>query len=499
MDFPFNCHWCALENDFIYQKLSVVSLSDIVIIFFQTTRLGRYINELRKKTTDGFLAKRAKDLVRQWRHMILPQDSQTCGTVASSNHKVNGLNVGNRLSPGLVTKDVQSSGPMNSSTSPSLSPFANNRSFHLTVSPSGSSEKSTSPALQTSITAKSMSNSNLHPKHFRGLQPQSPSLHPTLMSDPVPKTHAANKRLRKHSVNDDEPPSKIVRQSNGGVASGSLQPPDSDIIGECSRDSFGGLSDQGSSSPNSYEVPKIRGRKMGSMKTSKTNQTINSSNIVPCGEDIVKEKIASIARTPRVKTTQELLAGLQAKTGVNEMKSVLFESKDNVGNSTAKVSKRVQCTEVSQGASEYLRNFDISKKKSGTDSADKSVSHSFSASVNSGVELTKSVAVEEKLSNANSSVSDVDPVDREINNILSQLPPINYESICWSDDEKHIDNSTSENLDPKDLFTNQIEGITGNYSECIDKESCFREWHECVSRRSYKGELLHILPYVVID
>lgn len=43
----------------------------------QITRLGKYINELRRKTNNDALAKRAKDLVRRWRDMVLPSANTT--------------------------------------------------------------------------------------------------------------------------------------------------------------------------------------------------------------------------------------------------------------------------------------------------------------------------------------------------------------------------------------------------------------------------------------
>ncbi|CAH2014674.1 unnamed protein product [Acanthoscelides obtectus] len=41
----------------------------------ETTRLGKYINELRKKTTNEALSKRAKELVKKWRNAVLPESN----------------------------------------------------------------------------------------------------------------------------------------------------------------------------------------------------------------------------------------------------------------------------------------------------------------------------------------------------------------------------------------------------------------------------------------
>ena len=44
-------------------------------------------------------------------------------------------------------------------------------------------------------------------------------------------------------------------------------------------------------------------------------------------------------------------------------------------------------------------------------------------------------------------------------------------------------------------YNEQLENINGNYGH--DGE--FKEWHEVVSKPSAEGDLLHILPYSVID
>lgn len=40
--------------------------------YLQTTRLGKHVNELRRKTDNDSLSKRAKELVKKWRTMVLP-------------------------------------------------------------------------------------------------------------------------------------------------------------------------------------------------------------------------------------------------------------------------------------------------------------------------------------------------------------------------------------------------------------------------------------------
>ena len=48
----------------------------------QATRIGRLVNEMRKKTANELLARRAKDLVRRWRDMVArpPTENGTGGS-----------------------------------------------------------------------------------------------------------------------------------------------------------------------------------------------------------------------------------------------------------------------------------------------------------------------------------------------------------------------------------------------------------------------------------
>ncbi|CAG9830929.1 unnamed protein product [Diabrotica balteata] len=58
--------------------IEIISLLEKVAItkeLLETTRLGKYINELRKKTTNEALSKRAKELVKKWRNAVLPESN----------------------------------------------------------------------------------------------------------------------------------------------------------------------------------------------------------------------------------------------------------------------------------------------------------------------------------------------------------------------------------------------------------------------------------------
>lgn len=58
----------------IKQRLFLVS--NIHFSFLQKTRLGRYVNIIRKAAKDASLAKRAKNLIKSWQQLIKQGNSQ---------------------------------------------------------------------------------------------------------------------------------------------------------------------------------------------------------------------------------------------------------------------------------------------------------------------------------------------------------------------------------------------------------------------------------------
>ena len=108
---------------------------------FQVSRLGKHINELRRKASDRHLANRAKSLVKKWRQLLVVSASPAISAGSTENHVLNGngngqtpskpssrltspmsetpikCNVG--LSPGLRHGGL-SSLPSSASTSPGL-------------------------------------------------------------------------------------------------------------------------------------------------------------------------------------------------------------------------------------------------------------------------------------------------------------------------------------------------------------------------------------------
>lgn len=411
---------------------------------FQTTRLGKYINELRRKTTNDALAKRAKDLVRRWRDMILPQ-AEPAAPQHNGSTRVPPVAASNRggapLRPGVI--------------SPAMS------------IPSST----TSPALS---------------------QPS--------RGDAVPKTHAANKRLRKDNVSpSDKPPAKKPRLN------GSTFKPDN-IVGECSRDSSDRVSDgcEIVSVVMRADDKPLETRKKGRKKGSKNRNALGKEiSQAKSSDDIVKEKIASIARTPRVKTTQELLADLKSKTDgtlptenqSSLVNCVLPGSDELTRNKTEHIAKflRSQSELVNEDSVDIMKTSQDQLRPC-TESLPSHSTVGPAHSSRASSTVPPSPAPEES-------------TERTVEEILSRLPPLNPEAIQW---EESISPPTSP-PPPTEIKEEDVLRLHNEHLECMNGcadhsglktskgEEGFSEWHEVVSRTSYNGELLHILPYVVID
>lgn len=396
---------------------------------------------MRRKTKDDVLAKRAKDILRRWRDMILPTQEQITPQHHAHHphqHQTNGAGFTSRLSSPMLDKRPISIGDRR------LSPGLPIPSPAQSLSPVDLGKRS--PAVPyPPTTLDHVSQSSLK-RHFQDV---SPRVNHTIQphSDPVPRTHAANKRLRKD-------PQRLNGQTR----------PHEDN----SRDSFGSGSVEIISVnqvPIETKVVNSEPRKRGRKKLKK-NATGNVS------QDEVKEKIASIARTPKVKTTKELLAGLKAHK----------EEKPSLANCLPL--PNIDELEMTRSKTEHIARFLREAKSEPT-----------------------SVVAEEPEPNPTTSTSNLS-ADDTINAIMARLPPIDYSVLDHLDDDDYPYSKPEEPTEVTDehvtrLLSEQVEGLNGtrHEGELRDEEDTgFREWHEMVSKKSYLGgDLLHILPYVVID
>lgn len=382
---------------------------------------------------------------------------------------------------------------------------------------------------------------------------ESPKLGPAIqnhVTEAVPRTHSSNKRLRKDDSENvittrtpGEPFTKRQRLNgenlNSNLNSQVPSPLTKERIPEKSVETIVEL-----------EVPigpKKRGRKKGS-KSVKKQQLV---------EDNVKEKLASMSRNPKLKTTQELLADLQARGSNSNSIMTSSQSKkeppsteDVLRSSSEHVTKYLQSqSDLLRGASEA----GLQTRLKSNDS-DRKVSR-YRDSGGGGGDADTNLKSRESPART--------PKHLTVEEILAKLPPIDLNSIVWSDHEEDeeenavTEDSPQRQITPEDLeilHTQKVEGLNGNFQPKLssltlnldkdvnrvsnkdvtdsvasdlsksekqdtpltegtyesknlqnsdkngsqtDKE--FREWHEMLARPSFDDQILHILPYVIID
>ncbi|XP_072762832.1 uncharacterized protein Med26 isoform X2 [Anoplolepis gracilipes] len=547
-------------RNFICRKTLVVDMRAVVDVItalekttitkevLEITRLGKHINELRRKTSNETLAKRAKDLVRHWRDMVLPSvhptSQPTLGDAvppALNGAKEVALRNFKPQSPAL--RGLKPHSPLLRDVTPLrvLSPALSMHSDH-SRSPNAStnSKQSITPTSNHRISSCS-----------RNASPVLSSSSQNHTTEAVPRTHSSNKRLRKeesskeqrqcyqspHGIEPvvEEVPAKKQRL-NGENISGNLnsQVP-SPTLKERISSAF--------TETDSLEVvddtpgPKKRGRKKGS----------KSAKREPFLEDSVKKKLASISRTPKLKTTQEIVAQLQAGRSncspignTNALPSQSVVEPPNMedvlrGSSNEQVSKYLHCSSHNHKSLGSSETSSIGKTQTAR------------LAENSSETCQDRLRDDDKSTGTDQPSTCRSPSHRDltVEEILAKLPPLDPSSIDWGEDEKqdYVEcsppprNVTAEDLER--LHAQYIEGLNGNFQPRLsstttcrsngdehsngrDEENKvssglsnvdsvksvqnnqtddmeFREWHQMLARPSYQAEILNIMPYVIID
>ncbi|XP_011497879.1 PREDICTED: mediator of RNA polymerase II transcription subunit 26-like [Ceratosolen solmsi marchali] len=510
----------VVDMGVVVDVITALEKTTITKEVLEITRLGKYINELRRKTNNDILAKRAKDLVRRWREMVLPSAHSTPQpTVADTAPPA--LNGANAQSPALRSLKPQS--PAFRGLKPQ-SPLLKTTSLSRVSSPSLSlhSDQSHSPVV--SPNKPPISATSNHRLNSSTTQVDVKSSNQNHLLEAVPRTHSSNKRLRKDNpiVLEVEPANKRQRL-NGETLSGSNA--NSQVPSPTLKERNPELIEPSSNTEST--VVKKRGRKKGS-KSIKKQISI---------EDSVKEKLASISRNPKLKTTQELLADLQARgsnSNINVLPShsvnppniedILRTKNDGEvckylsGNQNNFLNKRTGDTNLQQKRTKLEENRrDSPHKYIESDTLDEDTLDSEIPPENN-LRLTRDLTVKE---------------------ILAKLPPLDPDSIDWDDADECCDNNENKTNNKSQEVTEEdlerlhiecVEGLNGNFQPKLSspfnksdsiktcenevkldsviglhrpsdshKDEIFREWHEMLARPSFDGQILHILPYVIID
>ncbi|CAK9810833.1 Mediator of RNA polymerase II transcription subunit 26 [Anthophora quadrimaculata] len=519
----------VIDMGAVVDVITALEKTTITKEVLEITRLGKYINELRRKTNNDALAKRAKDLVRRWRDMVLPSAHSTPQPTPADTAPP-ALNGAKPHSPALRCFKPQSpalrglmppQSPLLRDTTPLrvLSPVLSVHSDH-SHSPNASSNKQS-----ITVTSNHRTSSDVPPTLGSSSQHHS--------MEAVPRTHSSNKRLRKDDVKDqhnyqhhdsdsitESEPFVKKQRLNGENISGNLnlQVP-SPTFKERISDQF-----LESSIDPDDSGPKKRGRKKGSKSMKKQ----------PILEDRVKEKLASISRNPKLKTTQELLADLRARGTISSINTSALPSQsvessgmeDILRSSNEQVSKFLRCPQNNLSHRNTVSEASPESRLKPTENCH---------DVPSKCEESGVVYKEKSVTNVQKSQPE-QCQDLTVEEILAKLPPIDPSSIDWSECETELtEDQNSTEYPPRQvtaedierLHTQCVEGLNGNFqpklssltSTCNEKPDVkedvseingvnnvysqpdeeFREWHQMLARPSYNGQILHILPYVIID
>ncbi|XP_060534395.1 mediator of RNA polymerase II transcription subunit 26 [Cylas formicarius] len=290
------------------EVFDIISLLDKVAItkeLLQATRLGKHVNELRRKTTNELLSKRAKDLLKKWRSLVLPEAN---GQIKSSPPLQQPLT---KVSPPLQQQISQRLA--NPCLGPKLSPNLQQQQIQNQI------KMGLSPPLVDK-------EADVNLNQLKGKKRPIKEVLDTVNA----------KRGRYNGVTDLE----LSDNSNSsfkdvipssGVATPVKSEPKRDVI-VINSDSNSSAPERGSEPPVDQQMPKKRGRKKGSK---------NHKNLIDEAESSFTNKLAVSASrgNSKVKTTQELLASIQNKNST--LNAASLKPKEDLVEKAAKLTERV--------------------------------------------------------------------------------------------------------------------------------------------------------------
>ena len=660
-------------------------------LHLQQTRIGRYVNELRKKTKDDQLAKRAKKLVRNWQKLVNQPD----------NGAVNGEKDGNTFQNNVIHRGLNTSCPNSPAVSQKLvSPALNKQLINTqksslpsksgissrpsTPSSQGSSKPNTPkiqtpglpplghpkckpntpnlPSSQQQLRGRIKPNTpNLSQYSKTGLSPHlgsyvaSPKLHSTPKSLNSPKVSASTNSVQASpvvsplSVHDrpstplsggsgsrpHTPVTSSVRVPSGHLPhnvshenlsnfsmhsnasaedredsrsnhsnelspiftttpSNSVKPDQSLNVKTNVANKKRSREDQGSG--NNVKVAKVQhgnghndsvykttlngsvqsgssdsSADMLHMSTPTTKRSAiaskrNANLPVRLDSTPVLERSSSLtSKTPKVKTTAQLIADLQAKSGsktvgssvikqiesnqihkeLDEKESVLppgvkkkkrKKNSDSFTDSTPQKSRETLSRTKTELVEKFLQSsvphqpdladdisvrFDIAclgKTESQVTKDESSIDADITTSSHGETSFRPAEVKTDEHDSGTGAVKDEEPPTQEsvikpkiltLEEVYDMLPPINYDNVIVDEDnDDHVLDINETTTDivsagptvdleqaiPR-LHSEHWESVNGN----LNANDTWCDWTQTLSRTSYDGNLLHILPYILTD
>ncbi len=371
------------------------------------------------------------------------------------------------------------------------------------------SSTSTSPGLSTSRPTTPVTSG------VGGLSSGSRPLSPAAVNDggdvSVSKTNVANKRLRKkagedtlvedgsNGCNGPGPPKRLATASQDDIKTTSgefLVAMDGDT-----RDSSV-MSPGGSNTCDSFISSKVppplpQASNVGSGVSTRRKSRRSVEQQQP--SDVLEQQMQSIRKgAGKVRTTQEIVQELalrshsSAGSGLLNNRSLLPREGSEEG------------LDANESKSELMKRFFESQTNLGGSSNNSIVSPPLSTAPSppssSLLQSNPTSPVTEGATGAGSRTETVEDV-------MARLPVISASEVLasWTEDEEEQE---PEGLIPvmrepeivtdgmvDRLHDENVESFNGNFNHLGE----FREWHEMLTRVTKEGELLHVLPYSIID
>jgi len=464
------------DMDVVFEVIGQLESFQISREELEATRLGKHINELRRKAGENrTLATRAKNLIKKWKSLLpsAPAQGPPPGGGTNGHHvTTNGRHhptVSPRLppvSPRLAASRTPSN-PRTPLVSPRLCPVSPRGRSVRPVPPSPVLSKSgvgtgtrTSPVLidigsSTSTSPSHTASRPASPLTVELESPRPPSRSPSpeiimVKSSPVKRARPREESPEIEVIQEPQPKrAKVEKLVNGDreLSSGRRSPPKEKL-----------------QKPVRRKVPP---------RTPKTDTP-----------DILNQQMAKAlqAGRGRVRTTQELVQNL----GIDSRAASI--SPPNCRPVTDLVPKENQ--------DQLMDRFFLSQQEA--------------------VDRSRPSTAASELTVGSSEVTSAEPsrgptpqAVETVEDLLAKLPPIDPSAVLeeWrqqeAEEEEEVEGLIPV-LRPRTELTQQlIEDLNNGQLEHIggikDHEGEFKEWHQMTSLVSKDGELLHILPYSVID
>lgn len=499
--------------------------------------MGKYINELRRKTTNDSLSKRAKELVKKWRNAVLPESNGQLkqspplpSTLLLSQEDVNLNQIKTKKRP---PKDsVDNINPKRIKLNGGISELDfsdnSNSSFKDVIATAKTEPK------RDVIIINSDSNSSMPEKHDPPLDQQ------------MPKKRGRKKGSKNHKNLIDEAESSFT--SKMAVSRGNLKVKTTqELVASLQKNSSSMLNSVVKSKEDLNEkaakltervsiidqqlntnANRNKNSQRSKFKLEKTERVIESGSVINDKSLLVQESPVKKEEDEDVivdndeeedededdddadkKSKEEnqetensnFITALSVEDALAQLppidKSVLFE--DDVVQCTCILKENKSDFSVAEEEAdidlenrfEFIEDYDCRAK------SHLSEKYHLGHVTDEMIERLHDTFVPNFNGNHSMGPSGSGPEMQENGLFVNVVPNVNIESI-----PKDVKDFTGENFSRYSFSENvkkEVEERTGDDEVPVSDNKCFREWHEVVDAPSYQGEILKILPYVIID